>query len=108
MPLSALEDDLLEGLGVGFSGLSVGAPESKDTEKGAVDIGAEEEDPGDAHDPSYEVTFASKPSESAPSAPDHPAGPSPTNTTLSATHPATSSPTTTPPMAECRGFTGMP
>ena len=31
-----------------------------------------------------------------------------TTTTFPATHPATSSPTTTPPMAEGLGFTGMP
>ena len=49
-----------------------------------------------------------KPVESAPSASDHPAVPSPTTTTLPATHPATSSRTTTPPMAEGLGFTDMP
>ena len=46
--------------------------------------------------------------ESALSASNFPAVPSPTTTTLQATHPATSSPTTTPPMAEGLGFTGMP
>ena len=38
----------------------------------------------------------------------HPAVPSLTTTTLRATHPATSSHATTPPMAEGLGFTGMP
>ena len=108
VPLSGLGDDSLEGLGVAFSGLSVGAPEGKEKEKGAVDMGVEEEDPGDEHDPSDEVPFEDKPSESVPSVSDHPAAPSPTTTTLPATHPATSSPTTTPPMAEGLGFTGMP
>ena len=108
MPLSGLEDNSLEGLEVAFSGLSVGAAEGKDKEKGIVDMGAEEEDPGDEHDPSDEVPFDGKPSQSAPSAPDHPAAPSPTTTTLPATHPATSSPTTTPPTAEDLGFSGMP
>ena len=41
MPLSGLEDDSLEGLGIAFSGLSVGAPEGKEKEKGAVDMGVE-------------------------------------------------------------------
>ena len=73
-----------------------------------MDMGAEEVDPGDGHEPSDEVLFDDKPVESAPSASDYPAVPSPTNTTLPATHPATSSPETTPPMAEGLGFTGMP
>ena len=73
-----------------------------------MDMGAEEEDPGGKHDPSDEVPFDDKLSESPPSASEHPAAPSPTTTTHPATHPATSSPTTTPPMAEGRGFTGMP
>ena len=73
-----------------------------------MDMGAEEGDPGDGHKPSDEVPFGDKPVESAPSASDYPALPPPTTTTLPATHPATSSPTTTPPMAEGLGFTGMP
>ena len=71
-------------------------------------MGAEEVDPGDGHEPSDEVAFYDKPVESAPSAPDYPVVPSPTTTNLPATHPATSSLTTIPPMAEGPGFTGMP
>ena len=110
VPLSGLGDDSWEGLGAAFGGLFVGGTEGKEKEKekDAVDMGVEEEDPGDDHEPSDEVPFDEKPSESSPSASDHPAVPSPITTTLPATHPATSSPTTTPPMADCLGFTGMP
>ena len=110
LPLSGLGDDSLEGLRAAFSGLSVGGPEGKkeEKEKQAVDMGAEEIDPGDGHKPSYEVPFDDKPVESAPSASDYPAVHTPLTTTLRATHQATSSPTTTPPMAEGLGFTGMP
>ena len=54
MPLSGLGDDSLEGLRAAFSGLSVGGPEGKkkEKEKEAVDMGAEEVDPGDGHEPS--------------------------------------------------------
>ena len=71
-------------------------------------MGVKEEDAGDEHDPSNEVPFDDKPSESVPSASDHLAAPSSTTTTLPATHPAASSPTTTPPMGESLGFIGMP
>ena len=108
MPLIGPGDDSLEGLGGAFSGLSVGAPEGKEKKKGGVDMEVEEKDPGDEHDPSDEVPFDSKSAESAPSASDHLAVPSPTATTLPATHPATSSPRTTPPMTEGLGFTGSP
>ena len=110
MPLSGLGDDSLEGLRAAFSVLFVGGPEGKEKEKKkqAVDMGAEEVDPGDGHGASNEVPFEDKPVESAPSASDYPSVPSPTTTTLPATHPATSSPTTTPPMAEGLGFIGMP
>ena len=110
MPLSGLGDDSLEGLRAAFSGLSVRGPEGKEKEeeKQAVEMGAEEVYPGDGHGPSDEVSFQDTPVESAPSASDFPAVPSPTTTTLPATHRATSSPTTTPPMTECLGFTGMP
>ena len=70
-------------------------------------MGVEEVHPGEGHEPSHEMPFDDKPVESAPSASDYPAVPSPTTTTLPATHPVTSSPTTTPPMAEGLGFTGM-
>ena len=69
-----------------------------------MDMGAEAVDPGDGHGPSKEVPFEDKPVESAPSASDYPAVPSPTTTILPATHPTTS----TPPMADSLGFTGMP
>ena len=110
MPLRRRGDDSLEGLRTAFSGLSVDGPEGKrkEKEKGAVDMEVEEEDPGDEHDPSDEVPFDDKPAESEPSASNHRAAPSPTTTTLPATHPATSSPTTIPPMADGLGFTGMP
>ena len=54
------------------------------------------------------MPFDDKPVESTRSASDYPAVPSPTTITLPATHPATSSRTTTPPMVEVLGFTGMP
>ena len=110
MPLSGQGDDSLDGLRAAFSVLSVGGPEGKEKEKEkqAVDMGAEEVDRRDGHGPSDEVPFEDKPVESAPSASDYPAVPSPTTTTLPATHPATSSTTTTPPMSEGLGFTGMP
>ena len=73
-----------------------------------MDIGVKGVDPGDGQKPSDEVPFDDKPVESGPSASDYPAVRSPTTTTLPATHPATSSCTTTPPMAEGLGFTGMP
>ena len=73
-----------------------------------MDMGIEEEHPGDEHRPPGETPFEYQPSESAPSASDHPAVPSPTTTKLPATHPATSLPTTTPSMAAGLGFTGMP
>ena len=110
VPLSGLEDDSLDGLRVAFSSLSVCRPEGKEMEKEkqAVDRGVEEAYPGDGYGPPDEAPLEDTPEESAPSACDLPAVPSPTTTTLPATHPATSSPTTTPSMAEGLGFTGMP
>ena len=110
VPLSGLRDDSLDGLGVAFSGLSVGGPEGKEKEKEkqAVDRGVRESYPGDGYAPPDEAPLEDTPEESAPSASHLPAIPSPTTTTLPAAHPATSSPTTTPPMAEDLGFTGMP
>ena len=109
-PLGGLGDDSLEGLGAAFSGPSVGGPEGKEEEKKkeSVDMGIGEENPGDGHEPSDEIPLDNRPVESAPSASYHPAVPSPTTSTLQATHPATSSPITTPHMAERLGFTGMP
>ena len=59
VPVSGRGDDSLEGLGAAFSGLSVGGPEGKEKEKEkkAVELGVEEEDPGDGHEPSDEVPF---------------------------------------------------
>ena len=110
MPLSLLGDDFLEGFGAAFSGRSVGGPagKEKEKEKEAVDMGIKEGDPRDGHEPSAQVPFDDKPVQCAPSASDHPAVPSPTMTTLPATHPVTSSPTTTPAIAEGLGFTRMP
>ena len=110
LSLSGLGDDSMEGLGAAPSGLSVGGPEGKEREKKkkAVDMGVEGEDPGDEHEPSDEAPFDDKPAESALSASNHPVVPSPTTTTRPFTHQAASSPTTTPPMAEGLGFTGMP
>ena len=110
MPLSGLRDDSLEGLRAAFSGLSVRRPEGKEkeNEKQAVDMGVKEAYPGDGYRSSEEDPLEDTPLEGAPSAFDFPAVPSPTTTILPATHQATSSPTTTPPMAEGLGFTGMP
>ena len=108
VPLSGLQDDSLKGLEAASSELSVGSSEGKAKEKEAVDIGAEEEDPGGERDPSNELPFDDKPSESARSASEHSAASSPYATTHPATHQAASSPTTTPPTAECLGLTGMP
>ena len=110
VPLSGLRDHSLDGSGVAFSGLSVRGPEGKEKEKEkqAVDRGVQEAYTGDGYGPPDEAPFEDTPEESAQSASDLPAVPSPTTTTLPATHPATSSPTITPPMAEGLGFTGMP
>ena len=110
VPLSGLRDDSLDGLGVAFSGLSVGRPEGKEEEKEkqAVDRGVQEAYTGDGYGPPEEAPFEDTPEKSAPSASHLPAVPSPTTTILRAAHPTTSSPTTTPPMAEGVGLTGMP
>ena len=73
-----------------------------------MDRGVEEAWTGDGYRPSDEALFEDTPEESAPSASDLPAVPSPTTTTLRAAHPDTSSPTTTPPMAQGLGLTGIP
>ena len=73
-----------------------------------MDRGVQEAYTGDGYGPPDEAPLHDTPEESAPSASDLLSVPSPTTTTLPATHPATSSPTTTPPMAEGLGFTGMP
>ena len=110
VPLRGQGDDSLEDLRAAFSGLSVGGPEGKEKEKEkqALDMGAKEVDPGDGHGPFHKVPVEDTPVESAPSASDYPAVPCPTMTTLQAKHQATSSPTTTPPMAEGLALTSMP
>ena len=110
MPLSGLGDDSLECLRAAFSCLSVRGPEGKEKEKEkrAVDMGAKEVHPGVGYGPSVKPPFEDTPVGSAPSASYFPAVSSPTTTTLPPTHQATSSPTTTPPMAEVLSFTEMP
>ena len=110
LPLSGLGEDSLEGLRAAFSGLSVRGPEGKEKgkENKAVDMGAEEVYPGDGYGPSDKFPPEDTPVESTTSGSDFPAVPYPTTTTLPATDPATSSPTTTPPMAEGLGFIGIP
>ena len=109
LPLSGLRDESLEGLRAAFSGLSERGAEGKEKEKEkqAVDMKAEEVHPGEGYGPSDEAPFEDTPDESAPSASDFPAVASPTTTTFPAIHRATSSPKTTPPMAEGLGSTGM-
>ena len=103
-------DDSLEGLQSAFRALSVEEVDTspmkrkREREKHAGESMADEGvDHG--HDPTSESTF-----EGAPSACGLHASPSPTTTTLPTPDPAaaTSTPITTPPMAEGTGFTGMP
>ena len=103
-------DDSLEALQSAFRALSVEevntnpAKRKREREKDAGESMADEGvDQG--QDPTSESTF-----EGAPSASGLHASPSPTTTTLPTPDPAaaTSTPITTPPMAEGTGFTGMP
>ena len=103
-------DDSLQGLQSAFRALSVKEVDTKplkrrrEREKDAGESMADEGvDHG--HDPTSDSTF-----EGAPSASGLHASPSPTTTTLPTPDPAaaTSTPITTPPMAEGTGFTGMP
>ena len=103
-------DDSLEGLQSAFGALSVEEVDTnpvkrkREREKNAGESMADEGvDHG--HDLTSESTF-----EGAPSASGLHASPSPTTTTLPTPDPAATSSTTvtTPPMAEGRGFTGMP
>ena len=103
VPLSGLEDDSLGSLGAAFSELHVRTPEGKAKEKDTGEGGAE-----DGHVQTDDVSSGERPSKSAPGATEHPAASSPMASTHPATHAATSSPTTTPPMAEGTCFTGMP
>ena len=103
-------DDSLEGLQSVFRALSVEEvdinPVKRKRERGK-DAGESMADEGvdHGHHPTSESTF-----EGAPSASGVHASPSPTTTTLPTPDPAatTSTPITTPPMAEGTGFTGMP
>ena len=105
-----MADDSLEGLQSAFRALSVEGVNTnplkrkREREKFAGESIADE---GVDHgqDPTSESTF-----EGAPSASGLHASPSPTTTTLQTPDPAaaTSTPITTPPMAEGTGFTGMP
>ena len=111
-PLHGLVDvaeDSLEGLQSAFRALSV---EEVDTQlvkrkrESGKDAGDEADEGADSgHDPTNDPTF-----EGAPSASGLHASPSPINTSLPTPDPAaaTSTPITNPPMAEGRGFTGMP
>ena len=105
-----LADDSPEGLQSAFRALSVEEVDinpvkrkrerERDAGEGMADEGVDH-----GHDPTSESTF-----EGAPSAFGPHASPSPTTTTLPSPDPAaaTSTPITTPPMAEGTGFIGMP
>ena len=103
-------DDSLEGLQSAFRALSVEEVDTnpvKRERKRGKDVGESMADEGVDHgqDPTSESTF-----EGAPSASGLYSSPSPTTTTLPTPDPAaaTSTPITTPPMAEGTGFTCMP
>ena len=103
-------DDSLEGLQSAFRVLSVEEvdtnPVKRKRERGK-DAGGNMADRGvdHEHNPTSESTFEGAPSASGPHA-----SPSPTTSALQTADPAatTSTPITTPPMAEGTGFTGMP
>ena len=103
-------DDSLEGHQLAIRALSVEEVDNnsvkirRETEKDAGESMADE-GVDNLHDATSESTF-----KGAPSASGHHASPSPTTTTLPTPDPAaaTSTPITTPPMAEGTGFTGMP
>ena len=105
-----LVDDSLEGLQSASRALSVEEVDTnpvKRKREAEKDAGESMADEGVAHehDPTSESTF-----EGAPSASGLHASASPTTNTLPTPDPAatTSTPITTPPMAEGTGFTGMP
>ena len=107
VPLSGLEDYSIGSLGAAFSGLHVQTPEGKAKETERRKGGARD-DRASKHEQSEDVSSGEKPSGSAPGAAEHRATSSATATTLPATHPAASSSTTTPPVAEGTGFPGTP
>ena len=103
-------DDTLEGMQSAFRALSVEEVNTnpvKKERKREKDAGESMADEGvdQGHDPTSESTF-----EGAPSASGLHAAPSPTTTTLRTPDQAaaTSTPITTPPMAEGTGLTGIP
>ena len=103
-------DDSLEGLQSAFKALSAEEVDTnpvKRKREREKDAGESMADKGvdHGHDPTSESTL-----EGAPSASGLHASPSPTTTTLPTPGPAaaTSTPITTPPMAQGTGFTGMP
>ena len=114
VPLSGLRDDSVDGLGsclqwsIRTSEFRRTSRQRKGEGEASSGQGVEGAHHGDGYGPPDEAPFEDTPEESALSASDLPAVPSSTTTTLSATHPATSSPPTTLPMAEGPGFTGMP
>ena len=101
--------DSLQGLQSAFRALSVEEVDTqpvkrkRESDKDAGDEADEGVDKG--HDPTNDPTF-----EGAPSASGLHASPSPITTTLPIPDPAaaTSTPKANPPMAEGKGFTGMP
>ena len=103
-------DESLEGLQSAFRALSVEEVDTnpvkrkREREKDAAES-MEDEGVDHGQDPTSESTF-----EGAPNASGLHASSSPTTTTLPTPDPAaaTSTPITTPPMAEGTGFTGMP
>ena len=107
VPLSGLEDDSLGSLGAAFSELHVRTAEGKAKEKDTTGGGAEDDREGE-HVRTDDVYSGEKSCESARGSTEHPTPSCPTATTLRATHPATSPPATTSPVAEGTGFTGMP
>ena len=107
VPLSGHEDDSLGSLGAASSELHVRTLEGNAKDKDTGDGGAKNDREGE-NVRTNDVSSAERPSERAPGATEHPAASSPMATTLQATHRATSSPTTTPTVAEGTGFTGMP
>ena len=107
VPLSGLKEVSLGSLGAVFSELRVRTPEGKEKEAKIGKRGAKD-DREVKHGGLEDVPSGKKRSESVPGSTKHPPKSSPIATTLPATHPAASSPTTTPPVAEGTGLTGVP
>ena len=112
--LSGPKDDSLDlsGLGAASSGLRIAPPKGKEKEKEKeTRSGGAREDREGEHERTDDEPFGEQPAESTFDATEHldrgPTFPS-TTTTFPTTHPATSSPTTTPLVAEGIGLTWMP